>query len=160
GLGKRARERDVEHALLQHMRGFFLALGTGFAFVGSQYPVQVGGETFFIDLLFYHVGLGRYIVIELKATDFRSQHVGQMGFYLEAVDALLPNPATSRSSVGIILCLRRNATVAEFALRSTRSPMGIATFETREALPADVRDSLPSVELLQHEFARALGQRV
>jgi predicted nuclease of restriction endonuclease-like (RecB) superfamily len=159
GLRERVRERDVESALLQHMRNFFLALGTGFALVGSQYPIQVGGETFSVDLLFYHVGLGRYVVVDLKTTDFRPQYVGQMGFYLEAVDALLPNPAAGRSSVGIVLCRRRNVAVAEFALRSTRSAMGVATFETREALPAEVRESLPTVEQLQGEYTRALGKQ-
>lgn len=159
GLAARVRERDVESALLQHMRSFFLALGTGFALVGSQYPIRIGGETFYLDLLFYHVGLGRYVVVDLKTTDFRPQYVGQMGFYLEAVDALLPNPTVGRSSVGIVLCRRRNVAVAEFALRSTRSAMGIATFETREALPADVRESLPTVEQLQGEYARALAKQ-
>ncbi len=157
GLQGRVRERDVEIALLARMRSFFLALGTGFSLVGSQYPLSVGGQDFYVDLLFYQTLLGRYVVADLKTRAFQPSYVGQMGFYLTAVDERLPNPAGPRESIGIILCKSQNATVVEYALRRAGSPMGVATYETIEALPADLQRGLPSPRALQAEYDAALA---
>jgi predicted nuclease of restriction endonuclease-like (RecB) superfamily len=146
-----AHERDLERGLVEHLKSFLLELGVGFAFVGQQYHLEVGGEDFYIDLLFYHLGLRRYVVIDLKAGVFRPEFAGKMNFYLSAVDDLLRR-GDDQPSIGLILCQSRNRVIAEYALRDTAKPMGVATFDTN--LPAALRDSLPSPA----ELARALDQ--
>ena len=120
-LGKDAQERDLEQGLLEHLRQFLLELGSGFAFLGSQYHLEIGGEDFYIDLLFYHVRLRCYVVIDLKMGKFQPEFAGKMNFYLAAVDDLLRHPDDA-PSVGIILCKTKNQVVAEYALRTCSSP--------------------------------------
>ncbi len=150
-LGPQAQERDLERALLEHLRDFLLELGTGFAFVGSQYRLDVGGEEFYIDLLFYQLRLRCYVVIDLKIGEFKPEYAGKMNFYLSAVDDLLRHPE-DRPGIGLILCKSKNRLVAEYALRDLSKPMGVATYRVTEALPSELRESLPSLEELEAEL--------
>jgi len=150
-LGPQAQERDLERSLLEHLRDFLLELGRGFAFVGSQYRLEVDGDEFFIDLLFYQLRLRCYVVIELKIGEFKPEYAGKMNFYLSAVDDLLRHPE-DRPSIGLILCNTQNRLVAEYALRDLSKPMGVATYRVTEALPDELRKSLPSLEELEAEL--------
>ena len=152
-LAADAREREMESALLDHLRKFLLELGVGFAFVGSQYPLEVGGEDFRIDLLFYHLKLRCFVVIDLKMGAFQPEYAGKMNFYLSAVDDLLRHPA-DQPSIGVILCKSKNAVVAEYALRDTAKPIGISKYLATVKLPADLKGSLPTVEELEAELKR------
>lgn len=153
-LGPEARERDLEQALLAHLRAFLLELGVGFAFVGSQHRLEVGGQDYFLDLLFYHLRLRCYVVIELKIGAFRPEDSGQMSFYLSAVDDLLRHQ-DDQPSIGLILCKERNRVVVEYALRGVARPIGVAEYHLTERLPEPLRGSLPSVEELEREMERA-----
>jgi hypothetical protein len=152
-LAEDARERELESGLLEHLRTFLLELGVGFAFLGSQYPLEVGGEDFRIDLLFYHLKLRCFVVIDLKMGAFKPEYAGKMNFYLSAVDDLLRHPA-DQPSIGVILCKSRNAVVAEYALRDTAKPIGIAEYLATMKLPPELKGSLPSVEELEAELKR------
>jgi len=127
-LGQEAEERTLERALVARIRDFLLELGTGFAFVGSQYHLEVGGEDFYIDLLFYHLKLRCYVVIDLKVGSFQPEHTGKMGFYLSVVDDLL-RVGGDQPSIGLILCKTRNRVVAEYSLRDTQKALGVATYQ-------------------------------
>lgn len=150
-LAEDARERELESGLLEHLRKFLLELGVGFAFVGSQYPIEVGGEDFRIDMLFYHLKLRCFVVIDLKMGAFQPEYAGKMNFYLSAVDDLLRHPA-DQPSIGVVLCKSRNAVVAEYALRDTAKPIGISEFLATVNLPAELKGSLPTVEELEAEL--------
>ncbi|MDQ1469142.1 MAG: hypothetical protein QOJ99_622 [Bryobacterales bacterium] len=147
-----AHERDLESGLLEHIRKFLLELGVGFSFVGSQYPLEVGGEDFRIDLLFYHLKLRCFVVIDLKMKPFKPEYAGKMNFYLAAVDDLLKH-STDQPTIGLILCKGKNQLVVEYALRNVTTPMGIAEFKYLEFLPEGLKGSLPTVE----EFEAELG---
>lgn len=152
-LGEDAHERHLERGLLTHIREFLLELGAGFAFVGSQYPLTVGDEEFSIDLLFYHLKLRCFIVIDLKMRAFKPEYAGKMNFYLSAVDDLLRHEGDA-PTVGIILCKTKNDTIAEYALRNMASPIGVATHLTTEltrSLPASLASDLPTVAELEAE---------
>jgi len=150
-LAEGAREKELEAGLLEHVRKFLLELGVGFAFVGSQYPLEVGGEDFKIDLLFYHLKLRCYVVIDLKMKPFKPEYAGKMNFYLSAVDDLLRHP-DDQPSIGIILCKSKNAVVAEYALRDTKKPISISGFRLAESLPATLQASLPTIKELEDEL--------
>jgi predicted nuclease of restriction endonuclease-like (RecB) superfamily len=152
-LSQEARERELERGLLDHVRDFLLELGVGFAFVGSQYPLQVGGEEFRIDLLFYHLKLRAFVIIDLKMEGFKPEFSGKMNFYLSAADDLLRHPS-DQPSIGIILCKSKNKIVAEYALRDLRKPMGVSEYRLTESLPKQLKGSLPSVEELEAELKR------
>ncbi len=151
GIADDAEERVIEAGLIQHIRDFLLELGQGFAFVGSQFPLRVGLEEFRIDLLFYHLELRCYVVLELKAGKFRPEHAGKLNFYLAAVDDLLRRPG-DLPSIGLILCKDREATVVEYALRGTTKPVAVSQFELTRALPDNLSRKLPSVEQLEAEL--------
>lgn len=152
GLGEQAQEREIENALVQHVTDFLLELGAGFAFVGRQVLLDVGGEEFFIDLLFYHLKLRCYVVIELKAGKFKPEHLGQLGFYLTAVDRQVKH-AQDNPSIGLLLCKSKNKVVAEYALGDKSQPMGIAEYKLVESLPQELQTSLPSIEQIEQELA-------
>ncbi len=152
-----AHEKHVQAGLLEHLREFLIELGVGFAFVGSRYHLEVGGKDFYIDLLFYHLRLRAFVVIELKVTEFEPEHLGKMNFYLSAVDEQLRHPE-DRPSIGPILCPVKNSIVVEYALRDTTKPIGVAGYMAGKALPAEVRDQLPSPERLEEEL-RQRGPR-
>jgi predicted nuclease of restriction endonuclease-like (RecB) superfamily len=152
-LRDQAAERELESGLLIHIRKFLIELGAGFAFVGQQVHLPVDGEDFYIDLLFYHLKLRSYIVIDLKTTPFKPEYTGKMNFYLSAVDNQLRH-ADDKPSIGLILCRTRNKIVAEYALRNVGTPMGIARYTTQlvESLPAEFKGSLPSPKEIEEEL--------
>ena len=152
GLGREADEREIEHALVRHVTEFLLDLGAGFAFVGRQVLLDVGGDEFFIDLLFYHLKLRCYVVIELKGGKFKPEHLGQLGFYLTAVDRQVKNEHDN-PTIGLLLCKSKNKVVAEYALGDKRQRMGIAEYKLLESLPAELQTSLPSIEQIERELA-------
>ena len=150
-LSQKAHERDLETGLVEHIRQFLLELGVGFSFVGSQYRLEVAGEEFRLDLLFYHLKLRCFVVIDLKMGSFRPEYIGKMNFYLSAVDDLLKHP-TDQPSVGLILCKGKNKIIVEYALRDTTKPMGIAEFRHLTALPEGLKGSLPTIEEIEAEL--------
>lgn len=152
GLTLDAQEREIENALVKHVTDFLLELGAGFAFVGKQVLLDVGGDEFFIDLLFYHLKLRCYVVIELKSGKFKPEHLGQLSFYLTAVDAQLKHPQDG-PTIGLLLCKSKNKVVAEYALRDNARPIGVAEYQLVESLPAELQTSLPSIEQIERELA-------
>lgn len=154
-LDKKYREQELEQGLVDHIQKFLMELGQGFAFIGRQHRFEVSGKEYSIDLLFYHVKLRCYVVVELKATEFDPRDAGQMSFYLSAVDDLLRHPE-DRPTIGMILCKTKDRIVVEYALRDNLKPIGVASYETKmmESLPDNLKGSLPTVEEIEAEFAR------
>jgi hypothetical protein len=132
---------------VNHIRDFLLELGMGFAFLGNQYPIEVDGREFRLDLLFYHVKLHSYIVVELKMGEFEPEHSGKMNFYVAAVDNILRSPNDNRT-IGIILCRSKSKTIVEYSLQGMEGPIGVSAF----TLPAPLNESLPTVEQLEMEL--------
>lgn len=147
----KALERTVEDALVTHIRDFLLELGQGFAFVGSQVPLTFDDQEFFVDLLFYHLNLRAFVVIELKATKFKPEHTGQLGFYLAAVDDQLRKPGDNQT-IGILLCKSKNKVIAEYALRNISAPIGVSEYTLSKSIPTDLKGSLPTVEEIEAEL--------
>jgi YhcG PDDEXK nuclease domain len=137
---------------VQHITKFLLELGAGFAFVGKQVHIEVGGDDFFIDLLFYHIKLRCYVVVELKAGAFKPEHAGQLSFYLSAVDEQM-KASQDAPTIGLLLCKSKNKVVAECALRDLSKPIGVAEYQLIEALPADLQSGLPSIEAIEQALA-------
>jgi len=159
GLGDEAHERDIENALMRHITRFLLELGSGFAFVGRQFRLEVGGEEFFVDLLFYHTRLKCYVVVELKAHAFKPEHAGQLNFYLSAVDAQI-KASDDAPTIGLLLCRKKNRLVAEYALSGIDKPIGVAEYQLVRALPEPLDTSLPSIEEIEAELSRDLESEV
>ena len=141
-------ERDIEQALVQDITKLLLELGTGFAFLGNQYHINVGGDDFYIDLLFYNLNLRCYVVIELKTGEFKPEYAGQLNFYLSAVDGILKKE-TDNPSIGLLLCKSKNDLVAEYALKDMSKPIGVSEYKITSSLPEDLEKQLPSVEDIQ-----------
>ncbi|MFA6037520.1 MAG: PDDEXK nuclease domain-containing protein [Legionellales bacterium] len=152
GLGDEAHEQDIESALIRHITRFLLELGVGFAFVGRQFRLEVEGDEFFIDLLFYHTRLKSYVVVELKATDFKPEHAGQLNFYLAAVDNQIKAP-DDHPTIGLLLCKTKKRLVAEYALSGINKPMGVAEYDLVHALPTPLDINLPSIEKLEEALS-------
>jgi YhcG PDDEXK nuclease domain len=150
-LGEQVQERDLEKALINHIRDFLLELGIGFAFVGSQYHLELGGQDFYIDLLFYHLRLRCFVVIDLKVEEFKPEFSGKMNFYVAAVDDLL-RQAEDKPTIGIILCKSKNQTIVEYALRDMNKPIGVSTYQSRETLPDNLQGNLPTIEEFEAEL--------
>lgn len=152
-LGKEAQEREVENALVKHIEKFLLELGAGFAFVGRQFQLEVGERDFYLDLLFYHLKLRCYVVVELKVDEFQPEYAGKLNFYLSAVDSQLRHP-DDRPSIGILLCRSKDEIVAEYALRDISKPIGVAewTEALTKSLPSPLRSELPSTAELEAEL--------
>jgi len=150
-IGQEAGEREIEAELVKHITQFLLELGAGFAFVGRQVHLEVGGDDFFIDLLFYHLKLRCYVVIELKTEKFKPEHLGQLSFYLTAVDMQIKAEHDS-PTIGMLLCKSRNKVVAEYALRDKTQPIGVAEYQLIESLPKELQTSLPSIEQIEREL--------
>ena len=155
-IGDEAHEREVEKALVHHMEKFILELGTGFAFVGRQYHLEVGDQDFYIDLLFYHLKLRCFVVIELKDKDFKPEYAGKMNFYLSCVDDLVKHE-TDQPSIGLILCKSKNNILAEYTLRDMTKPIGLAEYRLQDALPENLQTALPTIEEIEAELAKDLG---
>jgi predicted nuclease of restriction endonuclease-like (RecB) superfamily len=151
GLTEDAQERDIERALTRHITRFLLELGAGFAFVGRQYRLDVGGDEFFIDLLFYHLKLRCYVVVELKTTPFRPEYAGQLNFYLSAIDAQVKAP-DDQPTIGLLLCKEKNRLVAEYALRGVAKPMGVAEYQLLRQVPKSLGTTLPSIDQIEAEL--------
>jgi len=153
-LADEARERELERNLVEHLRDFMLELGVGFAFVGSQYHVEVDEKDYYIDLLFYHLKLRAYVAIDLKVEEFKPEFAGKMNFYLSAIDDRLCH-ADDRPSIGIILCKARDRVTVEYALRDTRKPIGVSKYRLTSALPKELKSSLPTIKQLEKELKTA-----
>lgn len=151
GLGPDISERELERGLLEHLRALILELGKGFAFVGSQYHLEVGGQDYYLDLLFYHLQLRCFVVVELKIEEFKPEFAGKMNFYLSAVDDMLRH-AEDAPTIGIILCKGKNEVIVEYALRDSTKPMGVAEYTLSHALPAPLQAALPSAQEFAREF--------
>jgi len=155
-IGDDAHEREVERSLVKHMEKFMLELGAGFAFVGKQYHLEVGGQDFYIDLLFYHLKLRCFVVIELKDKEFKPEYAGKMNFYLSAIDDLVKNP-TDQPSIGLILCKTKNNVLVEYALRDMSKPIGLAEYKLTDALPDNLKTALPTIAELEAELSKDLA---
>jgi len=151
GLTEEAQERAVEGALVKHVTSFLLELGAGFAFVGRQVLLDVGGDEFFIDLLFYHLKLRCYVVVELKGGKFKPEHLGQLSFYLTAVDRQVKSEQDN-PTIGLLLCKSKNKIVAEYALGDKIQPMGVAEYQLLQSLPEQLQSSLPTIEQIEREL--------
>src|SRR4051812_38304544 len=152
-LGPDVLERDLERGLVEHLRALIMELGKGFAFVGSQYHLEVGDQDYYLDLLFYHLRLRCFVVIELKMEEFKPEFAGKMNFYLSAVDDLLRH-GDDAPSIGLILCKEKNRIVVEYALRDTGKPVGVAQYRLIESLPKRLQSELPTNDELAREFPR------
>ena len=141
-------ERDIEQALVRDVTKFLLELGTGFAFLGNQYHLNVGGDDFYIDLLFYNLNLRCYVVIELKTGEFKPEYAGQLNFYLSAVDGILKQEQDN-PSIGLLLCKSKNDLVAEYSLKDMSKPIGVSAYQVTSNLPEELGKQLPSIEDIQ-----------
>jgi predicted nuclease of restriction endonuclease-like (RecB) superfamily len=153
-LSGEARERELEQGLTEHIQKFLVELGVGFAFVGRQVHLEVGGEDYYLDLLFYHLKLRCFVVLDLKMETFKPEFAGKMNFYLTAVDEQMRH-ANDQPTIGLLLCKEKNRLTVEYALRDVKKPIGVAEWKTRlvESLPRKLRGALPSVEDLERELA-------
>lgn len=149
GLHNDVQERVLEQNLIEHIRNFLIELGTGFAFLGSQYKLTVGDEDFYCDLLFYHVRLHCFFILELKTTPFKPEYVGKLGFYITAVNRQLKTEQDN-PTIGLLLCKSANKMIVDYALEESKQPMGVAEYNTNKTLPSSYRDFLPSPEQFQH----------
>lgn len=152
-LTENYKEKELEKGLTDHIQKFLIELGKGFAFVGKQYELKVEDKTYYLDLLFYHLELNCFCVIELKGTEFNPEHAGKINFYLSAVDDLVKRPQDN-PSIGILLCKKKNKTAVEYALRDINKPIGVASFETEivKSLPENLKSSLPTIEDIEAEL--------
>ena len=145
-------ERDIEQALVKNVTKLLLELGTGFAFLGNQYHLNVGGDDFYIDLLFYNLNLRCYVVIELKTGEFKPDYAGQLNFYLSAVDGILKSEHDN-PTIGLLLCKSKNNLVAEYALKDMSKPIGVSEYKVTRDLPENLSKQLPSIEDIQKHIA-------
>ena len=151
GLGDEANEREIETSLIRHITDFLTELGVGFAYVGRQVHVEVGGDDFYLDLLFYHLQLRCYVVVEIKSTKFKPEHLGQLGFYMTAVDRQIKRTDDGKT-IGLLLCKSKNEIVAEYALQDSGRPLGIAEYQLLESLPDSLQSALPTIEQIEREL--------
>lgn len=151
-LEKPFHERELETGLLRHLQEFLLELGTGFAFVGRQAHLEVGDEDFYLDLLFYHLKLRCFVVVDLKVGPFKAEYAGKMNFYLNAVDSLMKH-ADDQPSIGLVLCEEKNKVIAEYALRGIDKAIGVSDYQLTRALPKKLQSALPSIAELEKELS-------
>lgn len=150
-LTEKAVEKDIEEQLTQHITSFLLELGEGFSFVGRQVPIKIDNEDFFIDLLFYHIKLKCYVVVELKTVKFKAEFAGKMNLYLSAVDDSLKGKEDN-STIGLLLCKNKSEIIAEYALRGATQPIGVAEYEVIKSIPKTLKSQLPSIEAIEKEL--------
>ena len=153
-IGDDAYEKEMEKELVKHIRNFLLELGSGFAFVGNQYHLEIEKKDYYIDLLFYHLNLRCYIVIELKVGEFKPEYAGKLNFYLSAADTILKQE-TDNNSIGILLCKTKNKILAEYALRDLNKPIGVSEYKLVESVPKELKTSLPSIKDIEAELSRS-----
>jgi predicted nuclease of restriction endonuclease-like (RecB) superfamily len=142
-------ERDIEIGLVKHVEKFLVEMGAGFAFMGRQYHLEVSGDDYYIDILMYNTFLHRYMVIELKNTEFKPEYIGKLNFYCSAVDDILCREGDNRT-IGLLLCKSKDRIKAEYALRDIQKPIGISDYELGQSLPSDYRSDLPSIEEIEN----------
>lgn len=147
------KERELENALTENISKFLIELGNGFAFVGKQVEISVGNQSFFIDLLFYHIKLKRYVVIELKTGHFEPEFAGKLNFYVTAVDKQLRDE-NDNATVGMIICKDKNEIIAEYSLTDLHKPLGISSYELKKVLPENLKSHLPSIEEVENELKK------
>lgn len=152
-IGQEAQEREIENALVDHIQKFLLELGAGFAYVGRQFHLSVANSDYYLDLLFYHTKLHCYVVIELKAGDFKPEYVGKLNFYLSAMDDLVKGPE-DRPTIGILLCKTKEKIIAEYALKDFSKPMGISEYKFGDVIPEKIKTALPSIEELEEAMGK------
>ena len=152
-IAEQFTERELETELVKHIQKFLLELGTGFAFVGRQYQIEVGDQDYAIDLLFYHLKMRCFVVIDLKKGDFKPEHAGKMNFYCSVIDDILKHK-TDEPTIGLILCENKNKIIAEYALKDNSKPIGISEYEFTKALPENLKSSLPSIEDIENELSK------
>lgn len=151
GLHDKALEREIENELTAHITEFLLELGKGFAFVGRQYKIEISETDYYLDLLFYHLDLRSFVVVELKAGKFKPEYAGKLNFYLSAVDSQIKKPQDN-ATIGILLCKKKDKIEAEYALRDINKPMGISEYKLTQAIPENIKTQLPSIEELEHDL--------
>lgn len=156
-LGKEAQERDIENALIAHITNFLLELGQGFAYLGRQYKLRLEEDEYFLDLLFYHTRLRCYVVIELKADEFKPEYAGKLNFYLNLVDDLV-RTEDDKPSIGMLLCREAGRLRVEYALRNIARPIGVSEYQLTEALPENLKGSLPTIEEIEAELNPDINQ--
>jgi len=152
-FGENIKEREIERTMIQHITQLLLELGEGFAFLGNQYHLEVGGEDFYIDLLFYNLKLRCYVVIELKTGDFKPEYVGKLNFYLSAVDNILKTDFDN-ASIGLLLCKSNNKIIAEYALKDVEKPIGVSEYKLTKHLPKNLEKLLPSIEDIERKLEK------
>lgn len=152
-ITEHVHERDIESQLVEHITRFLLELGIGFSFVGNQYRIQLPSKDLYLDLLFYHLHLRCFVVIDLKAREFMAEDAGKMNLYLSAVDDNLRHE-TDNPSIGLILCKSKDRLLAEYALRDMGKAIGISSYQLTKSLPKDIRPSLPTIEQIESEFGK------
>ncbi len=151
------QERDLENALIQHLKKFMLELGKGFAFIGNQFRLQVDGDEFILDLLFFNYMLDAFVLFELKLGEFEPEYAGKLNFYINAVDAELKGP-NHKPTIGVLLCKTPNATVVKYALKGIDTPMGISEYQLAEALPQQLKGEIPSIAELEAEMDKEYAE--
>lgn len=157
-LREKHDEQELENALSDHIARFLLELGAGFSFLGRQYRIELEGDEYFMDMLFYHVQLHCYVVVELKTIKFKPEFAGKLNFYTSAVDGLL-KAEQDNPSIGILICKSKNDTVVEYALKDINKPIGVSEYMITQNLPDELKSSLPSIEELEAELDRTILER-
>ena len=152
-IQEKALEKDIEKQLVTHITSFLLELGNGFSFVGQQVPVKIDNQDFYIDLLFYHIKLKCYVVVELKAIEFKAEFAGKMNLYLSAIDDTLKSD-NENPTIGLLLCKSKSEIIAEYALRGMKQPIGIAEYEINKAIPKEIITELPTIEEIEQATTR------
>ena len=154
-LTPKYRERELKDAMMAHIEKFLLELGQGFMLVGREYRLEVGSKEVFADLLFFHMNLNRYIVVEVKAVEFSADHLGQLGLYVSAVNHILKKP-THEPTIGLLICKTKDNTMVKWALESSQQPIGVSEFKIQEILPKEIESDLPSIEEIESEIERSV----
>ena len=149
------KERELENALVNNITNFLLELGSGFAYIGRQVPLMIGDQEYFIDLLFYHLKLRAYVVVELKTTDFIPEYAGKLSFYLSAANDLLKHP-TDNPTIGLMICKNKNNIIAEYALKDINQPIGVSEYQLSKLFPEEFKSSLPTIEEIEKELSSDL----
>ena len=145
GIKEEAVEKDIENAMMEKIKNVLLELGKGFSFVGNQYKISTENQDYYIDMLFYHLDLRCYIVVELKNVEFKPEFIGQLSFYTTAVDETLKKEQDNQT-IGLLLCKGKDKLSVEWALKGTNSPIGVTSYEVRNEIPKEIRDKLPTEE--------------
>ena len=154
-LTPKYREKELKDAMMAHIEKFLLELGQGFMLVGREYRLEVGEKEVFADLLFFHMNLNRYIVVEVKAVEFSADHLGQLGLYVSAVNHILKKP-THEPTIGLLICKTKDNTMVKWALESSQQPIGVSEFKIQEILPKEIESDLPSIAEIESEIERSV----